>query len=90
MKYLIWFMSLKHLDLNINLLPWHFTLIWTPNSTLSYTAVYTKHDKSARKLIYSITFLFLALSLWKLTFSESKFDREFKYAIGFAVGGNVL
>ena len=50
----------------------------------------TKHVKSARKLINNITFLFLALSLWKFTFSERRFDREFKYAIGFAVGGNVL
>ena len=50
----------------------------------------TKHVKSTRKLIYSITFLFLVLSLWKFTFSERKFDSEFKYAIGFAVGGNVL
>ena len=25
MKYLIWFMLLKHKDININLLPWHYT-----------------------------------------------------------------
>ena len=89
MKYLIWFMHLKHLDLNINLLPWHFTLICTQNSMLSYTAVCNTCQKCS-ELIYSITFLFLALSLWKFTFSERKFDREFKYGIGFAVGDNVL
>ena len=88
MKYLIWFMSLKHLDVNINLLP--YILHWFGlQIVLFLIRLCTKHDKSARKQIYSITFLFLALSFWKFTFSERKFDREFKYAIGFAVGGNV-
>ena len=58
MNYLIRFMRLKHLDLNINLLPWHLTLICTQNSTLFYTAVYKTCQKCSETNIQHTFFVF--------------------------------
>ena len=57
--------------------------------TLSYMAVYKPCQKCSETNIQHNFFVFSPI-LVKVTFSERKFDREFKYAIGFAVGGNVL
>ena len=42
-------------------LPWHFTLIWTPNSTLSYTAVYKTWQKCSETNVQHNFFVFSSI-----------------------------